>query len=56
VKETVDHLAPGLVSIVNAFNPCLLILGGGVIEVLPGLLRTVEAEVRASGLRQMWKV
>ena len=35
VKDTAEYLAAGLVGIVNAFNPCLIILGGGVIHGLP---------------------
>ena len=32
---------------VNAFNPCLLILGGGVIEGLPEMIKTMEAAALA---------
>ena len=39
-------LAAGCVSLVNAFNPCRLILGGGVIDGVPGL---IEGCARASG-------
>lgn len=50
VKDTSRYLAAGLVSIVNAFNPCLLILGGGVIYGLPDYLTLVEKKVRAQAL------
>ena len=42
VKETAQYLSAGLVSIVNAFNPCLLVVGGGVIDGLPDLIKTAE--------------
>jgi glucokinase len=42
VEETGRYLAAGVVSIVNAFNPCRLVLGGGVIEGIPELVQVVE--------------
>ena len=42
VKETGRYLAAGVVSIVNAFNPCVMILGGGVIEGIPKLVQIVK--------------
>jgi glucokinase len=51
VEETGQYLAAGLVGIVNAFNPCLLVLGGGVIEGLPELIQIVEDVVRKRALR-----
>jgi predicted NBD/HSP70 family sugar kinase len=51
VQEAAGHPAAGLVGIVNALNPCLLILGAGVIEGFSGLLQMVEARVRASALQ-----
>ena len=42
VEETGRYLAAGVVSIVNAFNPCLLVLGGGVIEGIPELIQMVK--------------
>ncbi|TFG54548.1 MAG: ROK family protein [Candidatus Aminicenantes bacterium] len=50
VAETADLLGQGLVSIVNAFNPCRLILGGGVIEGIPVMLPIVERVVRERAL------
>ncbi len=38
-------LAAGCVSLVNAFNPCRLILGGGVIDGVPGLIDRVREGV-----------
>jgi glucokinase len=51
VEETGRYLAAGVVSIVNAFNPCLLVLGGGVIEGLPELVHMVEEFVRNRALK-----
>ncbi len=50
VEETAQYLAAGVVSIVNAFNPCLLILGGGVIQGLPEYVPLIERSVRANAL------
>jgi len=49
--ETAHYLSSGLVSIVNAFNPCLLILGGGVVEGLPEILQIVDGEIRNRALK-----
>lgn len=50
VEEVARHLAAGIVTFVNAFNPCLLILGGGVIEGIPELAGMVEGPVCARAL------
>ena len=50
VEETAQYLAAGVVGIVNAFNPCLLILGGGVIQGLPEYVPMIERSLRASAL------
>lgn len=50
VDEISRHLAAGIVGLVNAFNPCLFILGGGVLEGLPELASMVEDPVRAQAL------
>lgn len=42
VEETGRFLAAGVISIVNAFNPCVLVLGGGVIEGIPELVHMVK--------------
>jgi glucokinase len=49
-KETGRYLAAGVVGIVNAFNPSLLVLGGGVIEGMPELVGVVEKGVRGHAL------
>jgi glucokinase len=50
VKDTAKYLAAGVVTIVNAFNPRLIIMGGGVIEGLPELVEMVEKRVLLQAL------
>jgi len=45
VERIAQALIAGAVSIVNAFNPCRLILGGGVIEGIPQLADLIEQGV-----------
>ncbi len=49
VSEVARALGTGLASIANAFNPCLIILGGGVVEGIRELtaLARREVEIRA---------
>lgn len=51
VGETARYLAAGVVGIVNAFNPCLLVLGGGVIQGRPEYVSEVEHTVRENALQ-----
>ena len=51
VRETGYFLGAGLVSAVNSFNPCLLILGGGVIDGLPELIKIVDYFIRQRALK-----
>ena len=50
VDEVARALIAGTVSLVNAFNPCRLILGGGVMQGLPELTGRIEAGIRRSAL------
>ncbi len=50
VEETAGYLAAGIVAIVNAFNPCTLVLGGGVLEKVPEYVTRVEPLVRERAL------
>jgi len=47
VRETERFLADGAVGIVNAFNPSLLVIGGGLVAGMPEFLAVVESAVRA---------
>ena len=49
--ETVEALACGLTSIVNLFEPEVVVLGGGVTRVGEQLLGPVRAEVEANAVR-----
>lgn len=49
-QETAQFLAAGVVAIVNAFNPHLLILGGGVIQGLPAYMSMIDPLVRSNAL------
>ncbi len=50
VEDTGRYLAAGLVGLINALNPCMIILGGGVIESLPVLISIVEGHVNRYAL------
>jgi glucokinase len=50
VEETGRYLAAGVVSVVNTFNPCVVVLGGGVIEGIPDLIRMVKDTVPTMAL------
>ncbi len=51
VKETAHYLSAGVVSIVNTFNPCLIVLGGGVIDGVPELVKMVKDFVQKRALK-----
>jgi glucokinase len=50
MQGAVEALTAASVGIVNAFNPCRLILGGGVVEGFPELVEQVEKGVRQRAL------
>jgi len=50
VDKVAQALIAGAVGLVNAFNPCCLILGGGVIEGLPELVQRIDQGVRERAL------
>lgn len=51
VQETSEYLAAGLVSVANAINPQVIVLGGGVMEGYPSLFGPLRRAVRSQGLR-----
>lgn len=50
VEKTGQYLSAGLVGIINAFNPCVLVLGGSVIEGLPELVTIAEKTIKERAL------
>ena len=50
VDRVAQALAAGAASLVNAFNPCRLILGGGVIEGYPGFVKRVAEGIEPRAL------
>ncbi|MGA7875640.1 MAG: ROK family protein [Desulfoferrobacter sp.] len=50
IEEAGEALVAGMTSLVNAFNPCRLILGGGVIDGLPEWVELVEQGVHKRAL------
>jgi glucokinase len=50
MDDAARALSAGAVSLVNAFNPCRLILGGGVIEGMPELVNRIREDVNRSAL------
>jgi glucokinase len=50
VRETGELLGAALVSLVNAFNPKRVILGGGIIDGFPELVSLAHAHVRERAL------
>jgi glucokinase len=51
LDETGQYLGAGVVGIVNAFNPCTLIFGGGIIEGIPEMIQIVEGVILKRALK-----
>jgi glucokinase len=51
VHITAEYIADGIISIVNLLNPCMIILGGGVIDGIPDLVEIAEKEIRKRALK-----
>lgn len=53
-RQLIDHAANALIAgattLINAFNPCRLILGGGVITGVPELISRIDKGVRSQAL------
>jgi glucokinase len=50
MNEVTDTLSAGIASLVNALNPCRIILGGGIIEGMPDLISRINNGVRSRAL------
>jgi len=51
VHITADYIADGIISVVNLLNPCMIVLGGGVIDGIPDLVEIAEKEIRKRALK-----
>jgi glucokinase len=51
IKETGFYLSDGVISAVNLLNPCVIILGGGVIDGISDLFDIVKSEVGKRALK-----
>ena len=56
MAETQRHLSAGLVGIVNAFNPSLIVAGGGVLEGAPSLFPKALEDATPSMLPSLGEV
>ncbi len=50
IDAAVRALGAGVAALVNAVNPCVIILGGGIVEGMPEMVSRVESEVRSRAL------
>ncbi|MHB1679904.1 MAG: ROK family protein [bacterium] len=50
VYEIAHYIADGVISAVNLLNPCMVVLGGGVIDGIPELVEIAEKEIRKRAL------
>ncbi|MHB1665346.1 MAG: ROK family protein [bacterium] len=51
VNEIALYIADGVISAVNLLNPCIVVLGGGVIDGIPELVEIAEKEIRKRALK-----
>ena len=51
VEQTGKYLAAGATSVINAFNPCCLVFGGGVIDGIPELVEIVKENLPKMALK-----
>lgn len=50
IDAAVEALSAGVAALVNVVNPCMIILGGGIVDGMPELVSRVESEVRKRAL------
>ncbi len=51
VHITAGYIADGIISTINLLNPCMIVLGGGVIDGMPDLVKIAEKEIRKRALK-----
>lgn len=49
-QEALEALVAGAITVVNAFNPARLLLGGGVIDGIPSWIEQIDKQVRKLAL------
>ncbi len=50
IDDAAEALAAGVTSLVNALNPCRIVLGGGIIEGMPEMVPRIEQAVKDKAL------
>lgn len=50
MNEAADALGAGIATLINVLNPCLVILGGGMIEGMPEMVSRIDRRVRLRAL------
>jgi glucokinase len=55
VDNLCDYIIAGSTAIVNAFGPCRLILGGGVMEGMPQLIDRIDKGIKKYALKAATK-
>lgn len=50
IDGAIDALSGGIVTLVNAFNPSHIILGGGIVNGMPGMIERLDRAVKAQAL------
>lgn len=55
IDNLADALIAGSTSLVNAYAPCRLILGGGIMEGMPQLIESIEKGVKKYALKAATK-
>jgi glucokinase len=50
MADTAEYLSAGIAGLINAFNPEMIIFGGGVIEGNPEIMEQVEKSARNRAL------
>jgi len=51
VEKVINSIVAGSSSVINAFGPCRLIFGGGIMEGIPHLLNRIEKGVKKYALK-----
>ena len=51
MEETGQYLSDGVITAVNLLNPCMVILGGGIIEGFPELTAIVKGKIKKRALK-----